>query len=442
MKLTPGLALWLRETFASLRIPAYRVFWLAMVATFMGYSVGAVVRGFLVYELTESNAALGAVFFAFGVPMILFALVGGVVADRLPHRLVNVVIQWLFVVSVSIQAALIFTDLIELWMILVGAVFEGIGFALVFPARQALIGDLVDEDDLGNAVALQQVSFNAGRLIVPAVAGVLIAIPLIGIGGTFVVEALLMAVGAAVLMQLPHVAAKGGEQPGSVLADVAEGVRYVRRRPALLILVLMNTAGSNTVFPYVAFVPAVVSDIFDLGSVELGVLLSVIAVGAFVASVGVAWVADREGAWMVHAVSALGFGGLLIAFSVAPAYAVVLAVGIGLGVAEQGFYSLNQSLSMRYCHRDYYGRVQSVLMLGFATSGLAGLPLGLLADALGLRQTMFAMGAVSVTLMLALLLLARRLGARADARLPHDEARTDARLRHGEAEAADPTAAS
>lgn len=251
-----------------------------------------------------------------------------------------------------------------------------------------------------------------------------------------------MAVGAVVLMMLPHVDAKPGEQHGSVLADVAEGVRYIRRRPALLILLLMNTACANTVFPYVAFVPAVVSDIFALGSVELGILFTTIAMGAFVASVGVAWVADREGAWTVHAVSALAFGALLMTFAVAPAYAVALAIGVGLGVAEQGFYSLNQSLSMRYCHRDYYGRVQSVLMLGFGTSGLVGLPLGLLADAVGLRQTMFAMGTASVVLMLALLLLARRLGARADARLPREEARADARLPHEEAQTAEPTAAS
>ena len=418
------MTLWLRETFASLRVPGYRVFWLAMVPTFMAYSVGMVARGFLVYELTESNAALGAVFFAFGVPMILFAVAGGVVADRLPHRLVNVVIQWLFVVSVAVQATLILTDLIELWMILAGAVFDGIGFALVFPARQALIGDLVDEDELGNAVALQQVSFNAGRLIVPTFAGVLIAIPLIGVGGTFVVEALLMAIGAAVLMLLPHVDEKPGGQRGSVLADVVEGVRYIRRRPAIMILILLNSAGSNTIFPYVAFVPAVVSDIFDLGSVALGVLFTAIAVGAFVASVGVAWVADRDHAWTVHAVSVLAFSGLLIAFALAPVYAVALAIGVGLGAAEQGFYSLNQSLSMRYCHRDYYGRVQAVLMFGFSLSGIVGLPLGLLADALGLRQTLFGMGTVAVALMIALLLLARRLEARADATVPRDEART------------------
>ena len=422
MSMPSRLKPWLQDTFAALRIPAYRVFWLAMVATFMGFSMGMVTRGFLVFDLTESNAALGAVFFAFGVPMILLALVGGVLADRLPHRPVNVAIQWLFAVNVAVQAVLVLTGVIEFWMILIGAVVEGVGFALVFPARQALIGDLVQDDELGNAVALQQVSFNAGRLIVPALAGALIAVPMIGIGGTYVLQATVLSVGAAVLMFVPVVEAQAKAQGerASPLAEVVEGVRYVRSRPAILILI--GTAGSNTIFPYVAFVPAVVSDLYDLGSVALGILFTTIAVGAFVASVGVAWVADREHAWAVHAVSALAFGGLLIAFSLAPVYATALAVGVGLGVAEQGFFSLNQSLSMRYCDREYYGRVQAVLMLGFSVSGLVGLPLGLLADGIGLRPTMFGMGTAAVVLIGALLLLARRLEARADAVMPRGRA--------------------
>ena len=91
-------------------------------------------------------------------------------------------------------------------------------------------------------------------------------------------------------------------------------------------------------------------------------------------------------------------------------------------MAEQGFFSLNQSLSMRYCDREYYGRVQAVLMLGFSVSGLVGLPLGLLADGIGLRQTMFGMGTAAVALIGALLLLARRLEARADAFMPRGRA--------------------
>ena len=273
MSISSRLRPWLRETFAALHIPAYRVFWLAMIASFMGFSMGMVTRGFLVFDLTESNAALGAVFFAFGVPMILLALVGGVLADRLPHRQVIIVIQWMFAINVAVQAALVLTDTIEFWMILVGAVVEGVGFALVFPARQALIGDLVEDDQLGNAVALQQVSFNAGRLIVPALAGALIAVPMIGIGGTFVLQAVVLGLGAIVLMLVPlgkTVKAHREQRRASPLADVVEGVRYIRRRPAIMILILINSAGSNTIFPYVAFVPAVVSDLFDLGSVAAG----------------------------------------------------------------------------------------------------------------------------------------------------------------------------
>ena len=413
---------WLLETFVALRAPAYRVLWYGTLLNFAALWTGIVARGFLAFDLTQSATALGALFLGFGIPMLLLAPVGGVVADRLPRKTVMVAGQWFFALVIAVQAVLILAGVIEIWMLFVGSLAEGAVVALAIPARQALIGDLVEDRQLGNAMALQQVSFNAVRIVAPTVAGALIAIEFIGVGGTYLLQVGLYAASATTMMLVPAVKTQVSNNRGSPLADVVRGVRYVRDRPALLILVLVAYAVNLSAFSYMVFIPAMVSDIFDGGPVELGVLTTAIAAGAFVASLAAARIADGEHAWGAHAASALMFGSLLMAFALAPSYAAAAAAGVAVGAAEIGFISLNQSLAMLYSHRDYYGRVQAVLLFGFALNGLIGLPVGILADAFGLRQTLFALGAIATALVAVVLMYSRRIDARADATMPRDEA--------------------
>lgn len=417
---------WLGETFLSLRVPGYRVLFFALLANFAGLWSAIVSRGYLTYDLTDSATALGAVVLGFGMPMLVLSPVGGVIADRLPRRTVVIVCQWVFAGLMAVQAAVVLAGAIEFWMLFVAALAEGAVVAIAVPARQALIGDLVGERDLGNAVALQQVSFNSVRVIAPTVAGTLIAVEFVGVGGTFALQAAFYAAAAMIMGRLPRAEPRPSEPDAaraSPLADILDGVRYVRRRPAILVLVMAAYAVELTAFTYFVFVPAMVSDLFDGGSVALGVLTTAIATGAFAASLVVARIADRDGAWAVHGWAALAFGPLVVLLALAPGYAVALVVGVGLGAAEVMFLALNQALSMRYAHAGYYGRVQAVLLFGFALNGIAALPVGLLADAFGLRQTLFGLGAVCTALVALVLLRARRSGAKADARTPAEAAR-------------------
>lgn len=429
------MGFWVRETFASLRLPGYRRLWIGVLLNFTALWFAIVARGFLTFELTDSTAALGAMFLGFGLPMLVLAPVGGVIADRWPRKTVMLTAQWSLVATNAVLAIVILADAVEFWMLFVAAISEGAAVALGIPARQALIGDLVEEDELGNAVALQQVSFNGARIIAPSIAGVLIAVAVIGVGGVFVLHTVLYAAAAIVMMSVPSVQARQPESRLSPLRGVIEGIRYVRGRPAILTLVLMAYAVNLTAFTYAIFIPAIVDDIFDRGSVALGVMTTAIAVGAFAASLPVAVLADRASGWTVHIWSALAFGVLLVGFALSPVYAVALAVGVGLGAAETGFLSLNGSMAMRYTHRDYYGRVNAVILFGFALNGLIGFPIGVLADAIGIRETMFGLGIASTALVVVVLLYARRIDARSDARAPSEAARAAE-------ETAAPTAAS
>ena len=409
---------WLLSTFAAFNVPAYRVYWLGTLLNFSALWTVIVARGFLAFDMTESSAALGALFLAFGVPQLAFTMFGGVLADRAPRRPVIIAGQVLFALNIVILAVFIVANRIEFWMLFVSSSVDGVLVAFVIPTRQAMIGDLVSQSSLGNAVALQQVSFNIARVVAPIVAGVTIAVATIGVGGTYLIAAALYVGTLLIFMRLPYTRAQPAERRGSPIAEIVAGIRYLRGRPALLVLVMVAYALEMTAFTYAVFVPAVVAEVFDRGSVALGVMTSGMAIGALVAAVAIAWVADRPAAWRVHGTAALGFGVLLMLFALAPTFLTAVLAGVALGGGEIAFFSLNMSLSMRYSDPEYYGRVQSVLLLGFAIFGIAALPTGLVADAVGIRGTLFAQGTLAVVLMSAILLYSRRIGGAADARPP------------------------
>ncbi|MCH8336472.1 MAG: MFS transporter, partial [Proteobacteria bacterium] len=120
--------------------------------------------------------------------------------------------------------------------------------------------------------ALQQVSFNGMRIIAPSIAGVLIAVSVIGVGGVYVLHTVLYAAGAIVMMTVPRVKSRQPKERISPLRAVLEGIRYVRSRPAILTLVLMVYVVNLTAFTYIVFIPAIVGDVFDRGSVALGAM--------------------------------------------------------------------------------------------------------------------------------------------------------------------------
>jgi MFS family permease len=130
-----------------------------------------IARGYLAYDLTGKNSALGGVMLAFGVPQLVLGLWGGVLADRLPKRNLLVICQAIIALNSAWLATMIELDRVEFWMLIVAGFVQGAGFAFIGPARQAFIGDLVERRSIGNAVVLQQLSMNSTRVIGPSLAG-------------------------------------------------------------------------------------------------------------------------------------------------------------------------------------------------------------------------------------------------------------------------------
>ena len=372
-----------------------------------------IARGYLAYDLTGKNSALGGVMLAFGLPQLFLGLWGGVLADRLPKRNLLVVCQVVIAVNSAWLATMIELGLVEYWMLIVAGVVQGAGFAFIGPARQAFISDLVGKDAVGNAVVLQQLSMNSTRVIGPSIAGAMIAIPLIGVAGVYYVTTAGFVLATVTMLRLPSGNPRRTDRP-SPLADMIEGLRYVKSRPSILLLILTSFSVVMIGFPYQSFLPSISKDVYHVGAGGLGTLSSVGAIGAVVSTIGVATWASHRRAWAAQPLLALAFGVAIIAFGFASNLLLGLVMMVFVGGLASAFQSLNNSLTMSYTDPDFHGRVQSISMLSWSLFGLVALPIGILADHIGIRETLMLQGGVVLLLVLSLQLMGRTASVAAD----------------------------
>ena len=412
------------RTFYSLENSSYRLLWTGTLFSFLGMQMQVVARGYLAFDLTGRNTALGAVMLAFGIPSLVFTLWGGVLADRLPRRRTLLISQTAIGLNAAWIALMIAFGLIEFWMLLAASFVQGVGFAFMGPARQAFIGHLVGREAVGNAIVLQQLSMNGTRVIGPAIAGVFIAIWFIGLAGVYFMTTAGFLIAIYTVWRLPAGEPETREGTSSPLSDLIDGLRYVVSRPSVTILILGAFALTAFAFPFQSFLPSLAVDIYDAGSRGLGVLSSVQAVGAVIAIVFVAGIANHPNAWRIQLLLAVGFGGAVTLLGFASNLVVGLVAILVVGAFSASFQSLNNALTISFSASRYHGRVQSLTLLSWSLFGIASLPVGIVADIIGIRETLMIMGIVAVGAVLLLHFLGRLWGAEEDRhRVPESTSR-------------------
>jgi len=405
----------MQRTFYSLENPRYRIMWFGTLFSFLGMQMQVLARGYLAFDLTGRNSALGGVMLAFGLPQLVLSMWGGVLADRLPKRKVLWVAQGVIALNSAWLATMIEMGMVQYWMLVVAGVVQGSGFAFVGPARQAFISELVGKDRIGNAVVLQQLSMNSTRVIGPSIAGALIGIHFIGVAGVYYLTTLGFVIASLTLLKLPkgEPKRKSGRSP---VADLLDGFRYVKGRPAVSQLILVAFAVMMLGFPYQSFLPALAKEQYGVGASGLGLLSSVAAIGAVTATIFVAAFAQHQKAWFAQPVLAAMFALSLIGLGFAPNFPMGLVAILFVGALASAFQSLNNSLTMMLTEQEYHGRVQSISSMSFSLFGVAALPIGFVADHIGLQETLTLMGSAAV-ICIALLQIVARLQHAADDRL-------------------------
>lgn len=380
--------------FVALRVGPYLRLWLCSTVVFLGVMAQSIARSWLAFDLTGSNAALGGVLLSFGLAMMIATPLGGVVGDRLPKRAVLQVAMGMLALTSAWIGVAVAVDAVAYWMLLVVGALQAVAFALYNPARMAFITELVQPDDVPEAVTLMLVNAEASRVAGPSLAGLVIASASYGVQAVFLACAVLFVCGMVAGVGLPPGQRRGHAPPRSPFGELHDGLRYVASRRVLLLLLGCTLAVVMVGLPYLAFLPSVSDGLFDAGSAGYGLLSASSAVGAVAMGLVVGRARRRTGAWRLVVLSGAVFGLGIIVLSVAPSFPVAAVALLPVGAGLLVFQTMTQSLLMSLSDVSFHGRIQGLVMLSFAGFGIAALPLGLLADAIGLRQTFAAMGVV------------------------------------------------
>jgi len=384
-------------TLASFSIPAFRIIWFGTFLYYLSIFSGIVARGALAKELGGTNAALGLVTLAFGLVSVVMTPIGGVLADRVPKRIVLVSATAFLALSNALLGLAEVFEITRFWMLIVVSAAQAIAFATLVPARMAFTIDIVGPKLIPNAVALAQISMNSNRVIGPALAGVFLGVAWLSFAGIYLFSAALSVLAVICFLFLDEGLPNPDRKRRAPLAEMADGVRYARSERSVGLVVLLAILVTMVGFPYIAFLPSVAEDFYGRGSEGFALLSLVGACGGLAAGVGVARTVLTQGP-RVQVVSGIALAAGLIFMSWAPTFNVALIAAVLVGASTAGFQSMNATLALSLSSSDFHGRIQSLLGLGFSAFGLVSYPLGLLADAVGLRQTLAGMGIITFVL--------------------------------------------
>jgi MFS family permease len=397
-------------TFHSLRnYHEYRLFWSGMLVSNIGTWMQRVAQDWLVLvTLGGGPAALGITTGLQFLPFLLVAPFGGLLADRLPKRQLLMFTNGFLGITGVTLGVLVVTDLAQIWHVYVLAFLLGVGTALDHPARNTFAAELVEPDDLANAVGLNSASFNAARLIGPGVAGLLIAA--FDTGPVFLLNALTFSAPIAMLLIIgKHVIKEPRAVPRSE-RRLVDGVRYVRRRPDLVmvmaIMFFVGTFGMN----FQMTMALMATGAFDKGPSEYGILGSIMAIGSLTGSLLAARRAAPRRRVIVGV--ALAFAMMEVLAALSPAYWIFALALIPLGMAALTIITTANAYMQTSVDPQVRGRVMALYLMVFMGGTPVGAPIiGWVADVLGPRWSLLGGGLMTGAGTLAVtLLLARRNG--------------------------------
>jgi MFS family permease len=380
-------------TFRSLSIRNYRLFASGQVVSLSGTWAQRVAQDWLVLELSHnSGTALGITTALQFLPMLLFGLYGGLLADRYDKRRLLIGAQVGMAVLALLLGVLDATHVVQLWHVYALAFGLGLASVIDTPVRQSFVSDLVGPEELPNAVSLNSATFNSARIVGPAIAGVVIASA--GTSAVFLGNAVsYVAVLIGLVMMRPSEMWLIERQPRAK-GQLREGLEHVRQRPALWVpmalVFMVGTFGLN----FQITLALVAKRVFHTGAGSFGLLTSCLALGSLLGALASA---RRKGMPRTRTmlVAALAFGLLEVADGFAPSFLILALLLIPTGAAVLTFTTTANALVQLGCEPEVRGRVMALYVLVFLGGTPVGAPLiGLLADALGSRSSLLIGGAI------------------------------------------------
>jgi MFS family permease len=388
----------MRSTFAALRVRNYRLFAEGSLVSNVGTWMQRVAQDWLVLALTGSAGALGITTGLQFLPLLLFSPIAGVIADRYPKRQVLAVTQLALAATAGVLGLLAVTGWVTTWHVYILAFVFGAATAFDTPARQAFVNEMVGPDQLANAVGLNSASFNLGRVIGPAVAGLLIAWLGSGVTATGWVILLNAASYLAVIVTLARMADDELTLPTPLpraRGQLRDGLRYVQARPDIMLVMAVVFCAGTFGLNFQMTTALMATEVYGKGAGEYGILGSVLAIGSLGGSLLAARRAQTRQRLVIGA--AIAFGAAEMVAGTMPTYltfALLLPLcgftALTMITAANAFVQMSVAPQMR-------GRVMALYMAIFMGGTPAGAPvLGWVAEHFGARWTLVGGGALTI----------------------------------------------
>jgi MFS family permease len=417
-------------TFAALKLPAYRIFFGALLMQMTAMNMQMVARTWFMYELTGSAVMLGAVGLGSALPILTVSLFGGVLADRIRKRSILVAGQFASALVALGIAVSISVGAIAWIHLFVAALLQGLVLALMMPARQALIYELVGDNTLMNAIALNAAAMNFIRLTAPAFAGFFIAFW--SIEGVYYIMTVLYAIGFMFALRLPRTGTDRHRE-STTIQELTEGLRYIRHNADVLSILVLTLLSTILSMPYLFLLPMFTRDIFLvdvsifgrlaswplIGSLLLalgessarqGLLISVSGLGALAGSLVVASMSSRKRG-LIFLLSLLLTAVSLLAFSATGSYLLAMIFFITMGLGQAGRLALGNTLLLSNTDDTHQGRVMSVHMMNWGITMVGVFLVSILADRVGVQLAVGGSAGLLAVITLCYLFLTSRIRA-------------------------------
>lgn len=366
----PAKTFSLTRAFSAFENRDFRLMWIGAFVSTTGNWMQIVAQAWVVYSITDSAFYLGADAFLSTVPMILFSLLGGVVADRFERKRILIASQILQMTFALVLAGLLYTETVQVWHIFILSFLTGSVQAFGGPAYQALLPMLVKREQMTNAIAMNSMQFNLARMIGPVIAG--LALKELGAAGCFLLNAASFLPVMLSLLAIHASFTAERKERRSVLHEMKEGLSFVKNDRGIAQLTIVAFVSTFFGIPILTLLPVVAKEVFGFGAAGYGWLLTASGAGSVTGAILMASMQQTKRQGMRSILSQLLFAVALFSFALSqwlPLSVVMLFVS---GAALLGVVTTVSSLVQLNTAERMRGRVMSIFMMAFR----GGMPLG------------------------------------------------------------------
>ena len=347
-----------------------------------GMNVQMLARSQLGWDLTGSSLAVTLVGVGFAPPMLLFSLFGGVVSDRFDNKNIIQLGQLGVIAITTFIAISIFTNTITIYHLIIVSFFQGTFWAFMMPARQSIIAELVDENQLNNAVSLNAAGMSLTTMISPAIGG--LVYHYFGPGMTYVLITFFCIIAIISTSMIPKSKTKV-QKKSKVLGEIKEVFLILRDNTLLLYLIMLALVTTLLSLPTRTLFAPYASELLSGGALEVGLMLASIGGGALIGTLIAASIPQKtkKGKFILLTSLLSGLSILVLGFSSITIFSIFLCFFLGLG--DAGRRSLNPSMIIEKTPNEYRGRVMGFYAMSFGFIPLGAIPMGIISDKYGVN---------------------------------------------------------